>query len=268
MGTPFIEAIANEKSWETLHSDSPSAKLRRMMFRGQTIWPKTAINIGASKGLPGAVAANMQEWGFEFERIDSDDSGNKEKGFKLKNPQHVPTERKRKEYTQPRQRHRHPEQPVDDNKTAKAHGEVRTRIHEALVNGDALSDKECQRLFDCSAGNLRRVLDAMEKEGFTFDNYKTASGKTWVVKSAGKRLAKAGSNGHGGGDRLPVLFGHANGGEGELAVPPVPMFGGHVQVVGQHIGRDGMVSLVLRNEDFDWLVDVDRTLDAEAADAP
>lgn len=254
MAKSFIESVENEKSWETLHSESPSARLRRMMFRGQTIWPKSAIDIGASKGLPGAIIANMEEWGFKFERVPGVD-GHHEQGFKLINRDHVPTVRAKKPGGIRGARKR---VKAEAETSTTRPGDLRVKIRAALEAGDALSDKECQRIFDCSAGNLRQVINTMEKEGFKFDDYKSPSGKMFVVKKSGKAMAHVGSsngNGHAANDRLPVLFGGQQ--SDDLAVPPVPMFGGHVQVVGQHMSRDGVVSLVLRTEEYDWLTTVD-----------
>lgn len=260
MPTPFLEAIANERSWDPLHDESPSAKLRRMLFRGQTVYPATAIHIGASKGLPGAVAQNMEEWGFTFERIPAAD-GSGEKGFKLANRDHQPTERKKRQYGGPR---RKPEPEPVEQKPERKRGDLSNEIRTALLAGEAFSSKSAMEHFKCSEGNLRRVVYSMEDEGYTFDSFQTELGKAWAIKPGSKALVKAdrGSNGNGNGNghRAPgtelVPFGaEAN----TLAVPLVPEFGSQVQVVGSYLDRDGVVSLMLRDENTEWLTTVDRT---------
>lgn len=101
----FPDAIALERTDDELPEGMGSSSIiRRLLLHGETLSADEAAELtGKTPGLLGAVMKMMEKWGFEFDRIDREDAQN---GYKLRNPQHIPTERFEVESTEPKQRRR------------------------------------------------------------------------------------------------------------------------------------------------------------------
>lgn len=255
----FLEMVANERTHFTpLLADKPSNRIRRDLLHGKVcgIDELDSEHYGASKSMVNQVAAEMQRWGFRFERVKA--AGSNQTGFKLLNPDFVPTVKIK---PTPRPKKKQAPERVQPQREG-GRGDLRRAIREALENGDAMSSQECQQRFNCSEGNLRSVVKKMAREGFQFDEFPSSTGKTWALrpgsqppsaKPVGRAVEKA--NGHHHNERLPMvtMVNHAQQ-QTPVEMPPLPVFGASVQAVGQFLNPDGTVTLAFRDlEGEQWL---------------
>lgn len=270
----FVDMVRNERSmFSPLLSDRPTNRIRRALFQGKVVGTDQFdhAHFGGSHALINQVCGEMERWGFEFERPKGDDG---RKGFKLKNPLHEPTVRAPRPAGPPRRRREPRPAAVDAPANGKVpqrgtrpgeqRGDLRRAIRAVLMDGEAMSLKDCMKRFDCTEGNLREVVKAMKKEGYQFDEYRSSTGKTFLLKRSSKALAQqrahaSNGNGHEDNPRLPVLAFPPDGEAGsDLEIPPLPAFGTHVQMVGQFLTPDGDVNLMFRDADGDqWLTSIE-----------
>lgn len=257
----FPESVAIERTDEPLVDASASSRLRRHLFRGETLSAEDAVRlVGGSNGLLGAASRLMEEWGFNFVK-GVDEAGHTT--LKLANPQHVPTTHVKKAGSGiTRQRLT---APSTNSKTAKVRGTrspVHDEIAERLKSGEPVSVYETTQA-GASDAFLRREVKRLEGEGYKFSVEGHAQYRTYTMTKAPKGKAVAKASGESSAavakpTKKSASHDAANASAIDMLFPnmatPAPKLGGAVRVIGALLDEenDDELVLVMRNGTGTW----------------
>lgn len=247
----FLESIANERSDDPLINDSPSARIRRAFFHGETLTPEMSREFGGSHTLAHVVAKRMMDFGFEFET-----GGGK---ARLLNRDHVPTE-----MPPPKLRPKNPvpaapreEQPAMQSSLGRA-GTKADAVRSRLLAKDPLTARQVFDEMGVSSDSFRKVVRQLEAKGYVIEHegdVRVWRGRMKPGGKATKRTTAVATT------PLPRVVPVGNGRQPDfndgVVDTPLPNLGQNVQIVGQWLNEDGTVSLGLRNGIGSWLVRID-----------